>query len=93
MPVYITEMSVDASGLGATRDERFAVQAEIYRSVFQAAVESGTCRDVCIFGVSDNETNPYDNDDESNEFLFDVDYQPKPAYFALREELSKLPDM
>jgi len=93
MPVYITEMSVDASGLGATRDERFAVQAEIYRSVFQAAVESGTCRDVCIFGVSDNETNVFESDEESNEFLFDDDYQRKPAYFALREELSKLPDM
>jgi endo-1,4-beta-xylanase len=93
MPVYITEMSVDTRGLGATRDERFAVQAEIYRSVFQAAVESGTCRDVCIFGVSDNETNVFESDEESNEFLFDDDYQRKPAYFALREELSKLPDM
>jgi endo-1,4-beta-xylanase len=90
--VYITEMSIDTRGLGATRDERFAVQAEIYRSVFQAAVESGACRDLCIFGVSDKESNVANSDEESNEFLFDDDYQLKPAYFALLEELSKLPD-
>jgi GH35 family endo-1,4-beta-xylanase len=35
----------------------------------------------------------FESDEESNEFLFDDDYQRKPAYFALREELSKLPDM
>lgn len=90
--VYITEMSIDTRGLGATLDERFAVQAEIYRAIIQACVESGTCRSMIVYGVADNELNVFDSDQESNEFLFDDHYKPKPAYIALREELSKLPD-
>ena len=86
VPVYVTEMDVDLSNLGGTEQERLAKQADIYASVLRAALKSGVCKSFGFYDMGDKYSwlIKYQNKPQSAEpTLFDDDFNPKPAYYAL----------
>jgi GH35 family endo-1,4-beta-xylanase len=51
VPVVITELDVDISDV-ATKD-RLLKQAQIYRTIFEAALESDSCKGIFMFQIGD----------------------------------------
>jgi endo-1,4-beta-xylanase len=90
VPVYVTEFDVNLGEVGGDQTQRFAIQAEIYRNMLQACLESGVCKGFTFWGVGDRyswlETR-LDAVPNADPTLFDNQLQPKPAYFAVRDVL------
>jgi GH35 family endo-1,4-beta-xylanase len=100
--VYITEMDVNLTFVPndyPTLEGRWAYQAGIYRDMVDACLESGACDSFATMGISDsmswlttscpgcwNPPEPY-----SFPLMFDANFLPKPAYFAVKAVLSGLP--
>lgn len=98
--IYITEMDVNLADLVAShpdRDERWDIEARIYEDVMEACLASGVCNSFSTWGMSDADSwivtscpgcwnEPQPNGDP---LMFDKDFIPKPAYFAVREALIK----
>ena len=90
VPVYITEFDVNMSNVAGSRSERFQKQADIYKTIIRAALDSGVCRHIDFWDVNDYNSwldqrrggNP-----NADPTLFDDDIHPKPAYFAVRQVL------
>jgi hypothetical protein len=92
--VYITELDVDLGSTEGTQEERYAYQAQIYRDIMDACLESGVCDGFITWGVSDSvswiacsgsvgcRNEPY-----GNPYMFDRDFNPKLAYFAVSDAL------
>jgi endo-1,4-beta-xylanase len=53
LPVYITELDVNLSGVGGSRQERFMTQAIIYSDVMLACLETGACKSISVSGIGD----------------------------------------
>lgn len=92
--VYITELDVNLFGLRGSKEEKWAKQAEIYRDVVEAALESGVCKSITTWGLSDKyswlllpEFQILGGGEAP--LLFDDDFNPKPAYFAVRDVLQE----
>lgn len=88
--VFLTELDVDMSGFGGSKAAQDAWQADMYRMVIETALRAGV-RDVTVFGLTDPTSwwvgamgRPH-----ADALLFDGDYHPKPAYFAVRDVLRK----
>jgi endo-1,4-beta-xylanase len=83
--VFVTELDVDTGKLPGTKEEKLAKQAEIYGTVVEACLESsGICKDINMWGISD-----IDAWRGEAPLLFSANFQPKPAYFAVRDVLKK----
>jgi endo-1,4-beta-xylanase len=84
LEVAITEMDLTAP----EGPDRFEIQAEGYATTVRACLAVTSCREVTFWGFTDRHTwldtflRP-----GLAPLLFDVDYVPKPAYFAVREVL------
>jgi endo-1,4-beta-xylanase len=95
--VYITEMDVDLHTINGTQEERWMYQAEVYRDMMLACLESSVCKGFATWGTSDVTswiTCKYDwciKHPDGDPLLFDRDFNPKPAYFALQEALQTTP--
>jgi endo-1,4-beta-xylanase len=95
--VYITEMDVDVSWYEGTHEEKMAFQASIYKLMMDACLEAGNCRSFGVFGIDDahswlNCTNPNDYcspDVYKEPLLFDKDFNPKPAFWAVVQSLQE----
>lgn len=90
--IYITELDVNLFGLPGTKEDKWAKQAKIYKDIVEACLESGVCKSVTIFGVSDKDSwllKPEFQSMRGGEapLIFDDNYNPKPAYFAIRDAL------
>jgi endo-1,4-beta-xylanase len=97
--VYITEMDVNLTFIQnnyPTQEERWAYQAGIYKDMVDACLESGACDSFATWGISDSESwittscrgcwnEPSPNGDP---LMFDNNFLPKPAYFAVRDTLA-----
>jgi len=97
--VYITEMDVNLTFIQndyPTQEERWAYQAGIYKDMVEACLESGACDSFATMGISDsmswittscpwcwNEPSP-----NGDPLMFDDDFFPKPAYFAMSDALA-----
>jgi endo-1,4-beta-xylanase len=90
VPVYLTEITVDMTGVQGTLDEVLKKQADIYRDVASACIESGVCKSMAVFGFRDSDSFLVTDRKrmDSRAMLFDDNYNPKPAYFALRDVLA-----
>jgi len=95
VPVYITEFQVIMTNIRGTREERLLRQAEIYKMVCQAILQSGTSNTIIFFNQSDK-VSPWENDRRLPQYspnadptLFDDNYQPKLAYYAVLQALFK----
>ena len=96
LPVYVTEFDVNMSGVPGSEENRYKLQAEIYKNMLEAAIESGVCQDFVVFGLIDKlsvwETDPrypgYSS--KADPLPFDDNFKPKPAYYAMQEALAKI---
>ncbi len=89
LKVYVTEFDVnmaDVEGSVADKEKR---QAQIYYDMVRACIESKACPSFAILGISDKES--WYNElgvKGAMPLPFDKTYQPKPAYYKLREALN-----
>jgi endo-1,4-beta-xylanase len=89
IPVYITEFDVGLTTIAGSQEERYQKQAQIYKDMIEAALESGVCRGITFWGDSDAHSwlefalhRP-----NADATMWDDNYQPKPAYFAVYQAL------
>jgi endo-1,4-beta-xylanase len=93
MQIHITEMDValplDADG--SARPADLAKQAEIYRRVASACLAHSGCTAIQAWGFTDKYSwiGSATKQTKGAGLLFDRNYNPKPAYDALREVLRK----
>lgn len=94
LPVYITELDVSLNKTTGSQEERYKIQADIYRTVFEAALESGVCRSITFWGAGyswleqpEFQTHQLAGPN-ADPTLWDHQYQPKPAFFAVRDVLA-----
>lgn len=89
LEIQVTELSI---GVESETPEQFEKQATRYGQVFKLLhdmdTEAGgpaniTC--VTLFGLVDH----YREGDTTNTRIFDQNYEPKPAYFAIKEEMEQ----
>ncbi|MBI4675073.1 MAG: endo-1,4-beta-xylanase [Chloroflexi bacterium] len=86
--VYITEALVNTSKLHVAEPDKQQVQAQIYADMLDACLQSKVCKSFTIFGFSDI-SSKYVVGSDAEASPFDENFNPKPAYFALRDVLSK----
>src|SRR5579863_7177347 len=91
--VHITELDVslpvNSDGVAANKD--LLRQAEIYRSIVRACLQSRGCTAVQTWGFIDKYSwiGSHSHGARGAALLFDHTYKPKPAYDAMFEEISK----
>ena len=93
LPVFVTEFDVNLRTVTGSRDDRFARQAQVYRDMLSAALDSGVCRNFVVFQVVDQytvweqqSTLPGSSPD-ADPSPFDDEFSPKPSYFAMMDVL------
>ncbi|MGC1371270.1 MAG: endo-1,4-beta-xylanase [Candidatus Sulfotelmatobacter sp.] len=90
--VHITELDVsvpvDSSGTASPGD--LQRQAELYRSVVRACLLNRGCSAIQTWGFTDKYSwiRSHSRGKRGNALLFDRDYEPKPSYKAVLQELS-----
>lgn len=94
--VYITEFDVDVSKVPGTQEQKWAYQATLYHDMLQACLESKVCTSFTTWGISDATSwitcmDPWCTVrvPTADPLMFDKDYNPKPAYFAVRDALQQ----
>ncbi|MEO8862830.1 MAG: endo-1,4-beta-xylanase [Candidatus Saccharimonadales bacterium] len=90
--VYVTEFDVNMHDYKGTTEDRNKKQADIYKDMLGACLEVGpkVCPNFGFLGLIDRQSwyNGIGIKD-ANPLLFNSDYSPKPAFFAIRETLKK----
>jgi endo-1,4-beta-xylanase len=89
--VYITEFDVNMHDAYLPREQEYEIQAGVYKDMMAACVEVG--KDVCpsfsLLGLTDKQSwYKGIGITDATPLSFDNDYNPKPAWFALRDALS-----
>ncbi|HVH99891.1 MAG TPA: endo-1,4-beta-xylanase, partial [Enhygromyxa sp.] len=85
LSVHITELDVSLASVDLPEQAARELQAEIYADVIEACLAVPACGNVTVFGVSDRHA--WDELGDARPLLFDEDYQPKPAFFAVQAAL------
>jgi endo-1,4-beta-xylanase len=91
--IYITEFDVDVHRVPGSQQDRWEYQANLYRDMLEACLESGVCNSFATWGVSDSTSWITCREDwcvnvpDADPLMFDGDFNPKPAYFAVRDVL------
>ena len=91
--IYITEFDVDVSKVPGTIEQKYAYQAKLYQDMLQACLESGVCTSFTTWGISDSTSwitctsTGCVNIPNADPLMFDREFKPKPAYFAVRDVL------
>jgi endo-1,4-beta-xylanase len=91
--IYITELDIDTEQLTGTSTEKSEMAAQIYEDMVKACIESGVCHSFATWGISDATSwitcdDIYCIDDKNAEpLMFDINYNPKPTYFSVRDAL------
>lgn len=88
IPVHITELDIDITNLEGTTEERYEMQASMYRTIIEACLESGVCESFSVWGIGDTYSWLSRNSSRADPTPFDNDLNPKPAYFALHDALA-----
>jgi endo-1,4-beta-xylanase len=87
--VHITEMDVSCARYNEKctiwSDTEKEMQAQVYAAVLQACLDSSYCKSFQTWGVSDNFSWIGVN---NHPLLFDENYLPKPAFYALLDTLN-----
>jgi endo-1,4-beta-xylanase len=91
--VAVWKTDIDGSPSARTRlEERLKTQAEVYRSLMRIALSHSNVAAFVIWSWADQYC-WYDYDPWHRDYgypgIYDADYRPKPAFFALFEELTK----
>ncbi len=95
--VYIPETEVSLTFQEGSREEKWAFQADAYKTILDACIESEVCRGIGIFQVRDSDSwlncpeghiDPCPLTPAPEPLLFDDYFNPKPAYFAMVESFT-----
>ena len=92
--IDVTEMDVDLARQPGTQAEKWAFEADVYRDMMEACLESGVCDSFATWGISDATSwiscasNGCLHEKNADPLMFDPAYVPKPAYFAVRDALT-----
>lgn len=92
--IYVTEMDVNLEAVAGAQSEKWQFEANLYRDMVQACIESGVCTSFATWGVTDKYSWLTCSDSwclnlpHADPLLFDKDYAPKPAFFAVRAALA-----
>ncbi|MEK6921124.1 MAG: endo-1,4-beta-xylanase [Nanoarchaeota archaeon] len=90
LEIHITEMDFQVYKIIGTNDQKLSKQADVYRRIMRMCLENPRCKAFVVWGISDcNYWMPEYNRHLDAPLLFDTNYKPKPAYYALLEELKK----
>lgn len=89
--VYVTEFSVNLDKVSGTQAEKYQKEADIYRDMLSACLDSGVCAGFTFWGLADQWTWEvrWNNLKDAAPALYDQNYQAKPAYDAVWDVLSK----
>lgn len=89
--IYVTEFSVNLDKIPGSQEEKYQKEADIYRDMLSACLESGVCAGFTFWGLADQWTWEvrWNNIKDAAPALYDQDYQPKPAYDAVWDVLSE----
>jgi endo-1,4-beta-xylanase len=95
LPVYVTEFDVNLKNVAGSQEQRWNFQADVYRAMLEASLESDVCAGFSVFGLKDDisvwETIPtlegYSKD--SDPLPFDNEENPKPSYYAMLDVLKQ----
>jgi endo-1,4-beta-xylanase len=91
VPIYLAD--IDSTTAGQQKlAERLQIQAEVYRSLMHITLTHSNMPLFIFYTWADQYSWPqYDPWEAVRRYgalgIYDVDYKPKPAYYALREEL------
>lgn len=84
LEVRITEMDVQVHEGAETESEQFNLQATYYSSILDTCLVARNCKGLTVWGVADHHSwVPHFFDRPDAPLLFDEEYQPKPAYYAI----------
>ncbi len=92
LQVHITELDVSLplNSNGQLRSDDLARQAEVYRGIVRACLNSAGCTAIQTWGFTDKYSwiGSHSRGARGQALPFDRAYQPKPAYRAVMDELS-----
>jgi len=92
LQVHITELDValPTDSKGQAQNEDLQKQDEVYRNVVRACTQNPRCTAIQTWGFTDKYSwiVSHSRGTQGAALLFDRFYRPKPAYTAMREELS-----
>jgi endo-1,4-beta-xylanase len=98
--INITEMDVDLQRRPGTEIEKLNFQAQLYQDMLSACLESKVCDGFETWGISDSNSWITDqgkdaqvNDPNGEPLMFDKDYNPKSAFFAVQDVLANYPNI
>jgi len=88
LPIYITEFDINMKNVKGTQQERLLKQAEMYKTVIDACLESEVCVHIGFMDVGDiNSWYVQDGQTNSDPTLFDNNINPKIAYYYVLKSL------
>jgi endo-1,4-beta-xylanase len=89
IPVHVEEFDVNIQTISGSPEKRFAWQARIYKTMMEAAIESGVCQSFTVWGTGDKNSWYEKNlsQPDADATLFDDFYNKKPAYYAMSAAL------
>lgn len=92
--IYVTEFDVNLANVQGTQQQRRNYEAQVYKEMVEACLESEVCKSFSMFGFTDamswytiSSCPGCFGDPNAEPLVFDKDYKPKPAYFAVRDAL------
>ena len=91
--VDITEMDVDLARQPGSQADKWAFEAGVYGDIMKACLESGVCDSFSTWEISDVSSwisctgTGCLHEKDADPLMFDPDYAPKPAFFAVRDAL------
>ncbi len=89
--VFVTEFDVNMADAKGTYAQKAEQQKTVYHDMMRACIESKGCRSFTMLGITDKETwyNYMNLKEPPMPLMFDERYNPKPAYYGLRDALSE----
>ncbi len=85
---YVTEFDINMNDVAGDEEYKEREQARIYYEMLRACIESKVCPSFAYLGITDRES--WYNElgvPNAMPLYFDRDYQPKPAFYAIRDAL------
>lgn len=93
LPIYITEFDVNMRDFQGDTNTRINTQAQIYKSIVDACIESQVCKHIIPFQLGDK-FSVWENDPKFEGYsknadptIYDDNLRPKPAYYAIIQSL------
>lgn len=86
--LHVTEMDLPLGKLEGTPEQRLAEQARRIRAVIDVCLAVPAVKVIQFWGVDDNHS-WLNREKQQSPLLFDTRYQPKPAYWAVAEALTR----